>query len=263
MTNHYPFSCIDVGEGFPVLLGHSYLFSKDMWHDQIAALSKHFRVIAPDLWGHGDSPALPPECQSNADLAKEFLAFMQQQKINEFAIIGLSVGGMWGAELASMAPDNVKALVLMDTWLGAETEVMRQQYDVMLNAVEKAGAIVSPLLEHIVSQFYSESASPSLPEKLSQHLRSLSANTLRESIVPIGRIIFRRPDRLAILKSITCPCLVITGEKDLPRPPSEGQAMADILQCEHLIIPKAGHISNQHSPEHVSTILLDFLQRTL
>ena len=52
-------SYIDQGQGFPVLLGHSYLWDAEMWQPQIDALSQHFRVIVPELWGHGRSDAPP------------------------------------------------------------------------------------------------------------------------------------------------------------------------------------------------------------
>ncbi len=43
-------SYVDQGQGFPVLLGHSYLWSAEMWQPQVEALSQHFRVIVPELW---------------------------------------------------------------------------------------------------------------------------------------------------------------------------------------------------------------------
>ncbi|MCE1857639.1 alpha/beta fold hydrolase, partial [Enterobacter hormaechei] len=94
-----------------------------MWAPQIEALSKQYRVIAPDLWGHGNSEELPEQHSTLADLARDYLALMDQLGIEEFAIIGLSAGGMWGIELVDMAPDRVKALVLMDTFVGLEPEV--------------------------------------------------------------------------------------------------------------------------------------------
>lgn len=92
--NGMPF--LEKGEGFPVLLGHSYLFDRDMWSPQIAALAKHYRVIAPDLWGHGDAPALPSRVGNLQDLARDNLKLMDSLGINKFAVVGLSVGGMWG-----------------------------------------------------------------------------------------------------------------------------------------------------------------------
>jgi len=42
----------DIGKGYPLLFGHSYLWSSKMWEPQIVSLSKDFGCIVPDLWDH-------------------------------------------------------------------------------------------------------------------------------------------------------------------------------------------------------------------
>lgn len=254
-------SYIDSGSGLPVLLGHSYLFDKTMWSPQMTALAKQFRVIVPDLWGHGESPALPAGKSTMADLAADHLQIMDALGIEEFAIVGLSVGGMWGAELAAMAPERVKALMLIDTFVGSETDEAREKYFAMLNAIDAAGTLPPPLLEYVVSQFYSHNADPSDVQALKARLGTLSAEQLRESIVPLGKLIFGRPDRMAMLEKISCPVQVATGELDLPRPPLEGQLMAEKVGCEFSLIPSAAHISNRENPEFVTPLIIDFLTR--
>ena len=69
-------SYVDQGQGFPVLLGHSYLWSAEMWQPQIAALSEHFRVIVPELWGHGGSDAPPATTTDMSALARQHLALL-------------------------------------------------------------------------------------------------------------------------------------------------------------------------------------------
>ncbi|NVL32363.1 alpha/beta hydrolase, partial [Pseudomonas syringae pv. actinidiae] len=59
-TLHYA----DQGTGPVVLLGHSYLWDKAMWSAQIDTLASRYRVIVPDLWGHGDSSGFPEHPQS-------------------------------------------------------------------------------------------------------------------------------------------------------------------------------------------------------
>lgn len=250
---------LDVGSGFPLLLGHSYLFDLNMWAPQFEALAKRYRLIVPDLWGHGDSPALPPGRNSLSDIAADHLALMDRLDIEEFGIVGLSVGGMWGAELAALAPERVKVLALLDSYLGDETPEARQRYMGMLAAVEQAGAITSPLLEHVASLFYSDDVPDALLQSLLCQLQSLPADRLRESIVPLGRMIFGRPDKLALLEHITAASIVIIGAQDKPRPPAEGQRMADLLGCQHVLIPNAGHISNKENPAAVNETLLAFL----
>ena len=147
----------------------------------------------------------------------------------------------------------------MDSYLGDETPEARQRYMGMLAAVEQAGAITSPLLEYIAAQFYSDEVPDALSQPLLAHLQSLPAARLSESIVPLGRMIFGRPDKLALLENITAASIVITGAQDKPRPPAEGQRMADLLGCRHVLIPNAGHISNKENPTAVNEILLAFL----
>jgi pimeloyl-ACP methyl ester carboxylesterase len=145
----------------------------------------------------------------------------------------------------------------MDSYTGSETPEERQKYAGMLDAVERAGAITSPLQEYIVSQFYSTNAAAEDTEILTLHLSGLPASVLRESIVPIGRMIFGRPDRLDVLDRIHCPVLVAHGERDLPRSLGEGRKMAEKLGCHFSLIPGAGHISNRENPAFVNALMVD------
>ncbi|SIO15069.1 alpha/beta fold hydrolase [Halodesulfovibrio marinisediminis] len=253
----------DHGNGFPLLLGHSYLFDAEMWRPQIEALSKYYRVIVPDLWGHGNSEDLPEGHQTLTDLAQDYLALMDHLKITHFAVIGLSVGGMWGTELAAIAKERCTALVLMDTFVGREPEVTHQRYFAMMDAIEQAGTIPLPLLEQIVPLFFRRTPDPALTTALSQHLAALSAQNLRNSIVPLGRMIFGRPDRCNLLEQMNIPALVVTGEQDMPRPPQEGHLMAEKLNCNQTIVADAGHICTLEQPQRVNTLLLEFLAQTL
>ncbi|MEM5373219.1 alpha/beta fold hydrolase [Paraburkholderia azotifigens] len=56
------------GEEFPVLMGHSYQWGSSMWAPQIDALSRHYKVIVPDLRGHGQSGGLPENTHHFGDL---------------------------------------------------------------------------------------------------------------------------------------------------------------------------------------------------
>ena len=254
---------LDTEKGYPVLLGHSYLFDKSMWAPQTAFLSARYRLIVPDLWGHGESPALPSDIHNLTDLARDHLRLMDQLGIGEFAVAGLSIGGMWAAELAALAPDRVRALILMDSYMGSETPAEQQKYADMLETVESAGAIPPPLAEYIVSQMYSVNATAEDTDVLTRTLSDLPTSVLRESIVPVGRMIFDRPDRMNVLDRICCPVLVAHGKLDLPRPPEEGRKMAEKLSCHFSLIPDAGHISNRENPAFVNALMGDFLDCNL
>ncbi|WP_322028118.1 alpha/beta fold hydrolase [Burkholderia sp. BCC1977] len=141
------------GTGFPVLLGRSYLWNASLWAPQIDVLSCIYRVIVPDLWGHGQSGPLPNGTCTLGDLAEQTSAFLDARGTERCAFVGLSVGGMWGARLALREPKRVRALVMIDTSLEAEPDAPRTRYYHMLDAIEAAGRIAQLLLDAIVPLF--------------------------------------------------------------------------------------------------------------
>lgn len=65
-----------------------------MWAPQIAALSRTYRVIVPDLWGQGLSGVLPDRTQTLGDLAAHAGALLDALGIEQCAFVGLSIGGI-------------------------------------------------------------------------------------------------------------------------------------------------------------------------
>jgi pimeloyl-ACP methyl ester carboxylesterase len=251
-----------VGSGPPVVLGPSFLWDAAMWAPQIEALAGRYRVIVPDLWGHGASAALPPGTATMRDLARQHLTLLDRLNVDRCSIIGLSVGGMWGAELALMAPERVAGLVLMDTSLAAEPEQARDGYFAMLDVVGAHGLVPEPVLDAVVPLFFSpkvETRHPLLPETFRQTLRGWSSPRLRDSVAPLGRIIFGRRDVLPELSQLSMPSLVMTGVDDLAQPVARGQTIAERIGCSFVTIPDAGHISSLEAPDFVTAALLGFL----
>lgn len=257
-------SYVDQGQGFPVLLGHSYLWSAAMWQPQIDALSQHFRVIVPELWGHGDSDAPPCTTTDMSALTRQHLALLDALNIPQCHLVGLSVGGMWGAQLAIEHPERVDRLVLMDTYLGAEPEATRQKYFALLDAASAAGHFSDQLLDIIVPIFFHAGGQtvPEIRDQFRADLKASTAETIRHSLDPMGRVIFGRPDLLPQLCAIAGErAIVLCGDQDIPRPPEESNEMARIIGCLAAQIPFAGHISSLENSKVVNEFLLNWLPR--
>ncbi|MBK4999286.1 alpha/beta fold hydrolase [Pseudomonas sp. S31] len=257
-------SYVDQGQGFPVLLGHSYLWSAEMWRPQVEALSQHFRVIVPELWGHGDSDAPPATTTDMSALARQHLALLDALDIPQCHLVGLSVGGMWGAQLALEHPQRVDRLVLMDTYLGAEPEATRLKYFGLLDAASAAGFFPEPLLDIVVPIFFhaGRQTVPEVRDSFRAALKASSAEVIRQSLDPMGRVIFGRPDLLERLSGLEARrTIVICGDQDIPRPPEESNEMARIIGCLAAQIPCAGHISSLENPQVINDFLLDWLPR--
>ncbi|WP_085725036.1 alpha/beta fold hydrolase [Pseudomonas sp. R37(2017)] len=253
---------IDQGTGPAVLLAGSYLWDQAMWAPQIAALAQQYRVIALDLWGHGESGPMPAATTSLDDLARQALMLLDHLDIGQVTLVGLSVGGMWGARLALSAPQRINGLVMMDTYLGVEPEPTRQYYFSLLQQIEEAGAIAPQLLDIVVPIFFRPGIDPQSPlyRNFRATLAALPADRLRESIVPMGRITFGREDFMARLGELdAASTLVMCGDQDKPRPPNEAREMAGLIGCPWVLVPEAGHISNLENPGFVTAELLKFI----
>src|SRR6476620_2626912 len=89
---------IDRGAGQPVLLVHGFPLDHTMWGAQIEALSKHSRVIAPDLRGFGESPLGPVDLahgitmERYADDLAELLDELNLGTDQPIVFVGLSMG---------------------------------------------------------------------------------------------------------------------------------------------------------------------------
>ncbi|MNL31853.1 2-succinyl-6-hydroxy-2,4-cyclohexadiene-1-carboxylate synthase [compost metagenome] len=76
----------------------------------------------------------------------------------------------------------------------------------------------------------------------------------------MGRITFGRDDLLPRLGELdAASTLVICGDQDKPRPPSEAREMAELIGCPCVLVPEAGHISNLENPQFVTAELLKFI----
>jgi len=253
---------IDQGTGPAVLLTGSYLWDQAMWAPQIAALTPHYRVIALDLWGHGGSGKLPEGTTSLDDIARQAQALLDHLDIDRVTLVGLSVGGMWGTRLALAAPQRLNGLVLMDTYVGVEPEPTRQYYFSLFKQIEDTGTISEQLLDIVVPIFFRPGIDPQSPlyQNFRAKLQNYSPERLRESIVPMGRITFGRDDLLPRLGELNATTtLVLCGDQDKPRPPSEAREMAELIGCPCVLVPEAGHISNLENPGFVTEALLGFL----
>ncbi len=254
----------DEGTGFPILFGHSFLWDARMWQAQITCLKKDYRCIAPDLWSHGESDPLPHDDYSLESLADDYWQFMQSLSLQECAIIGLSVGGMWAAHLALMHPEAVTALVLMDTYVGSEPEVTKTVYLNLLHEMAAHPKVAPQFARKVAPYFFAKTTQQEKPELVEDFIEHLSAVPSEHIIgkVSLGKAIFNRQSLLDKLKSIRVPTLIVVGAEDLPRPPHEAKEMAALIPNAQLeIIPKAGHICTVEQPAYVNEVLNHFLSK--
>lgn len=254
---------MDRGHGEAVVLLHSYLANAFMWTPQVQALETRYRVIVPDLWGHGNSGALPENARDLTALTCHIQSLLDALSLETFFLVGQSVGGMLAGELTCMSPQRVNGLVLMSTYLGQEPEVPQSYFMDLLDRIEACASFTPAMLDEVASMFFYAEASgvtQSLKASFQKQMSTLPRETLQRSIVPIGRMIFQRRDlRSQLHKLHAASTLVLCGEHDRVRPPSESAEMAQCIGCRYIEVPGAGHTPNLEHPAFVTHALRSFL----
>src|SRR5260370_36451285 len=112
------------GQGTPVVFLHGYPLSSAIWHTQQQGLSDHYRVITPDLRGHGQSPA-PDGVYEMDTLAADVLALLDSLNIPKAVIMGHSMGGYVTFALWRMAAQRFQSLGLICSPARPDSEAAR------------------------------------------------------------------------------------------------------------------------------------------
>jgi pimeloyl-ACP methyl ester carboxylesterase len=116
------------GRGEPLLLLHGFGASGEVWRPFVAELSRRYRVIVPDLRGHGRSTN-PSNQFTHRQAALDLYALLDRWEIDKFKAMGISTGGMTLLHMATQQPTRVEAMVLIGATIyypEQARELMRQ-----------------------------------------------------------------------------------------------------------------------------------------
>ncbi len=117
------------GEGEPLVLLHGFGAAGAMWGSIVPELATSYRVIVPDLRGHGRSTN-PSQQFTHRQSALDVLALMDSLGIARFKAMGVSTGGMTLLHLATREPSRIEAMVL----IGASIYYPEQAREIMRGA---------------------------------------------------------------------------------------------------------------------------------
>lgn len=219
------------------------LCSEALWHRQIEGLRDMAHCLVPDL------------TQSNtiAGMARSVLKDAPEQ----FALAGLSMGGLVSFEIMRQSPERVTRLALLDTTpyldLPERTESRKKQLQMADSGQfqEITSELLIPLLLHPKNQ-----QDPALVEIVVSMAMTVGVEGFRQQI----HAIMNRQESTSTLAQITCPTLILCGRQDLLTPLAWHEDMAKrIPNAKLAIIEKCGHLATLEEPEQVTSLLRQWL----
>ncbi|MDN3556838.1 alpha/beta fold hydrolase [Halomonas maura] len=246
----------DSGAGLPIVLGHGFLCSGKMWREQVPVLAEHYRVINPDLRGHGRSGHIS-EPFTLYDAVSDVIAVLDELGIERAIWCGLSIGGMVALRGALSHPDRVAGLILMDTDAGAETAWHRVKYRAMGATARAFG--FRPLLPSIAKLMFGATTRRENRALVSEWMARVAENHVPSMLLGLDALI-KRDSVLDRLEEIRVPALVLVGEEDRSLPVALSRRIHERLPDSTLtVIPRAGHLVALEQPAQVNEAMARFL----
>lgn len=174
-------------------------------------------------------------------VAAGVLAALDAAGVEEFTVVGLSMGGYTAFPLLRLAGARVRSLVLCDTRARGDNTEEREGRMAMIERVQRegVGAIVEPTVARLLAP--ASQAEFHISDPVRGRIRRCTA----EGVIACQRAMAGRADSTAMLREIGVPVTVIVGSEDVVVTAEEMRSMAaGIPGARFEVIEGAGHLSN-------------------
>jgi pimeloyl-ACP methyl ester carboxylesterase len=260
------------GSGSPLVLIHGMVNSSRHWESVALRLAGQYRVIAPDLIGHGDSAAVRGDYSLGAHAAsiRDLLAAIG---VDRATIVGHSLGGGVAMQFFYQFPQRTERLALVSSGgLGRDVSPMLRgaalpgasallwlaAHRRVLSAVSEAGERLRE--RGFARGVYLQAIARALEPLQQPGGRKAFLKTLRSVIDVHGQHVSAR-DRLYLLRSF--PTLIVWGERDHTIPVSHGREAHEAIPGSRFeTLPRAAHFPHLEDPEGLAALLADFMGTT-
>jgi pimeloyl-ACP methyl ester carboxylesterase len=249
-ARHEEFTDAAGPEGAPVIvLVHGSVVTRKMWLLQLRGLSGNYRVLAPDLPGHG---SLADQGFTFAAAVQRLAELIQHEAQGRALVAGLSLGGYVAMQLAHEQPDLAAGLVLsgcsfnfdggMGLYLKVVSGLMRRGWlrQSRAQAEAKTRRLFPPALADVAEA-------------------QMQAGVYPDALGPAFAEMAGR-DFTRDLAGYPGPVLILNGERDAASRRGEARFLAAARSGRAQVIPDAGHACNLDQPEAYNRAMTEFAQ---
>lgn len=233
----------------PIVLVHGSVVTRKMWLPQLRGLAGGYRVMAPDLPGHGALAHIPFTFASSVERLADLI---RQDARGRALVAGLSLGGYVAIEVAYTHPELVAGLVLsgcsvnlggvLRVYLKVVSGLMRRGWLTQSRATaeQKTRRIFPPALADVAEKQLQAGV---YPQALGNALGEMA-----------------RTDFPALLGQYPGPTLLLNGERDATSRRGEARFLAALQRGRAQMVPGAGHACSLDQPEAYSQAIRDFAE---
>lgn len=242
-----------------LLMVHGFGGNKDNWVRMAAYLPDEYRLLIPDLPGHGDSSVGSASDYTVEAQAATLIAFLDELGVEQVDMAGNSMGGGITAYAASRYPDRIRTIALYDP---AGSERYPSELDHALAEGNNPLVVEEPGdMERMIDFVMAER--PFLPWPLASVMEEEAMARQQINRAIFDAIVSSRDDVSLsdVLSSIRAPSLIVWGRQDRVLAPENAEVFAEGIETSRVeLLEGVGHVPMLEVPEHSADLWHQFLQ---
>jgi pimeloyl-ACP methyl ester carboxylesterase len=249
----------DVGKGKVIVLLHGYLESKEIWEFFIQKLSKHYRVIAIDLPGHGRTDEFYKK-HSMEMMARIVKSVLDRIEIKKCILAGHSMGGYVTLAFAELYPKRLKGFALFNST--SYEDSIEKKAD-RLRAVELIKNDRLNYISNLINKLFAHENHKKLQEDI-ERAKAIARHTLKSGAIAALHGMRGRKDRTNVLMDAKCPVFFVYGIKDILIPFEKNVPLSMLPKKHKVSITEAsGHMTFIEDAETTLTRFREFVKYCL
>jgi pimeloyl-ACP methyl ester carboxylesterase len=242
---------LEAGSGKPIICFHATPASAEFYRPQLERFSRDYRVIAVDLRGHGDSEK-PPGAYRIGEFLEDYIELFGKLELEDFVLVGCSVGGIVAQLYALEHGANLRGLVL----IGSPCSRRGRDVTGFKKAVKERGW--ESVAAGLVDKQLHRDTPPGIKRwalaeylKTPLHVREAEEEALLAEVHHTERV-----------QEIAVPTLLVAGESEEREIFEQMELMSQrIPDAEWHVIKGAAHMPNFEKPAEFDAIMARFLER--
>ena len=225
----------------PLVLIPGMMCDARLFAPQIDAFSESYKVVV-----------ILPTADTVAGMAAQVL----ENVSGNFALAGLSLGGIVAMEVFAQAPERVTRLALMDTNPKAETDQIKARRGPQIDRV-RAGHLHKVMRDEMKPHYLSDGPDR---DRVLDLCMDMAEGLGTEIFINQSKALRDRPDQQDVLSKVTQPTLILSGEDDRLCPPDRHHLMKSLIPHATLtFIEGAGHLPTLEQPKATTNALKTWL----
>jgi len=247
------------GNGPDLVLLHPTPCDHRFWLRLVESLSGKYRVILPDLRGHGQSEAGNGPITIKK-LGADIVKLLDGLGIQRALFGGCSIGGYVLYELWREEPARISAMAFCCSRPQADADANRAKREEWIAKIRQRGT--GEFVEAMIESLIGPTARQRSPERIAE-IREIMQAVKPEAVIAVQQGLAARPDSVETARGIHVPCFVLAGGEDAASTPADMKLLAESIRnagygAEYHLLRDAGHYAPWEQPQLVGRLLRRF-----